>query len=109
GLPPESLRGYDGFRMIIGMFRGGFPDLRFTSEFMIAENDLVLSYNKVEGTQHGAFMGIPPTGKHFVASAADVCRFDAEGKIPAHWGVFDTFAMMVQLGVVPAPGQAAAA
>lgn len=109
GLPAESLRGYDGFRMVIGLFRAGFPDLRFTSEFMIAENDLVLSYNRVEGTHRGAFMGIPPTGKHFTASAADVCRFDAAGKISAHWGVFDIFGMMVQLGVVTAPGQPAAA
>jgi predicted ester cyclase len=104
GLPPDLTKGYDGFRRVVGMFREAFPDLTFTSEFMIAEGDLVLSYNTIEGTHRGSFMGIPPTGKHFKATAADVCRFDEHGKISAHWGVFDMFAAMVQLGVIPAPG-----
>jgi len=104
GLPPDLTKGYDGFKRVIGMFRAAFPDLRFASEFMIAEGDLVLSYNTIEGTHRGAFMGLPATGKRFKATAADICRFDADGKISAHWGVFDTFAMMVQLGAIPAPG-----
>ena len=104
GLPPDLTKGYDGFKRVIGMFRAAFPDLRFTSEFMIAEGDLVLSYNSIEGTHRGAFMGLPATGKRFKTTAADICRFDADGKISAHWGVFDTFAMMVQLGAIPAPG-----
>ena len=90
-------------------FRAGFPDLHFTSEFMIAEDQLVLSYNRVEGTHHGAFMGVPPTGRKFAVSAADICRFDEEGKISAHWGLLDIFGLMVQLGVVSAPGQPSAA
>jgi len=103
GLPAEMTKGYAGFKRVIGMFRAAFPDLRFTSEFMIAEGDLVLSYNTIEGTHKGDFMGIPATGKRFKASAADICRFDAAGKISAHWGVFDMFALMVQLGVVAPP------
>jgi steroid delta-isomerase-like uncharacterized protein len=105
GLPPEMTKGYAGFRMVIGMFRAAFPDLRFTSHYMIAEGDRVLSYNTVEGTHQGTFMGIPATGKKLRATAADVCRFDEEGKISEHWGVLDMFAVMIQLGVVPAPGQ----
>jgi predicted ester cyclase len=106
GLPPEMTKGYEGFRTVIGMFRAAFPDLRFTSQYMIAEGDLVLSYNLIEGTHRGDFMGVPPTGKKFRATAADICRFDDDGKISEHWGVFDMFAVMIQLGVVPPPGQA---
>ena len=109
GFPPEMTRGYEGFKMIMGLFRAGFPDLHFTSEFMIAEDQLVLSYNRIEGTHQGVFMGVPPTGRKFTASAADICRFDEQGKISAHWGVFDMFGLMVQLGAVPAPGQPPAA
>jgi len=105
GLPPEMTKGYEGFRTVIGMFRAAFPDLRFTSQYMIAEGDRVLSYNLIEGTHQGAFMGIPATGKKFRATAADICRFDENGKIAEHWGVFDMFGMMLQLGVIPAPGQ----
>lgn len=105
GLPPEMLSGYEGFMRIIGMIRAAFPDLRFTSEYMIAEDNKVLSYNRIEGTHRGPFMGVPATGKTFVVNSADICEFDDQGKISAHWGVFDTFSMMVQLGVVPAAGQ----
>ena len=104
GLPPEMTRGYEGFRRVIGMFREAFPDLTFTSQYMIADGDLVMSYNTVEGTHRGPFMGIPPTGKGFRATAADVCRFDPDGKICEHWGVFDMFGTMMQLGAIPAPG-----
>jgi predicted ester cyclase len=101
GMPAEALAGPEGFKRIIGMVRAAFPDLRFTSEYMIGEGDKVLSYNTIEGTHRAEFMGIPATGKRFKASAADVCSFDAAGKISAHWGVFDVFGMMVQLGALP--------
>jgi predicted ester cyclase len=109
GLPPEMTKGYDGFRRVVGMFRAAFPDLRFTSQYMVAEGDLVFSYNIVEGTQQAAFLGVPSSGKHFRVQAMDVCRFDAAGKVSEHWGVFDLFGMMVQLGAIPAPGQAPSA
>jgi predicted ester cyclase len=104
GLPPELTRGYEGFRRVIGMLRDAFPDLVFTSEYMIAEGDRVLSYNTITGTHRNAFMGIPPTNRNIQATAADICAFDADGKISAHWGVFDMLAVLVQLGVVPQPG-----
>jgi predicted ester cyclase len=103
GLPPELTKGYGGFKRVVGILRAAIPDLRFTSEFMIAEGDKVLSYNTIEGTHNGELIGIPPTGKRFKASAADVCSFDADGKISAHWGVFDMFSVMIQLGVIAPP------
>jgi predicted ester cyclase len=107
GLPPEMTKGYEGFRRVIGMFREGFPDLSFQSDFMVADGDRVVSHNRVSGTHKGAFMGIPPTNKRFSATALDVCRFDDSGKISEHWGVFDMLGVLVQLGVVPAPGKGA--
>jgi len=103
GLAPDLTKGYEGFRRVIGMFRAAFPDLRFTSDFMVAEGDLVVSHNTITGTHEGAFMGIPPTRKKFRATALDVCRFDQAGKISEHWGVFDMLGVMMQLGVVPPP------
>jgi predicted ester cyclase len=96
-------KGYEGFKRTVGMFREGFPDIKFTSEWMIGEGDKVLSYNRIEGTHKAPFMGIPPTNKRFTAYAADICSFNDEGKISAHWGVFDMFLAMIQLGVIPAP------
>jgi predicted ester cyclase len=50
-------------------------------------------------------MGMAPTGKQFKVNGVDIFRFNDDGKVVAHWGVFDTFGMLAQLGLVPAPGQ----
>jgi predicted ester cyclase len=50
-------------------------------------------------------MGAPPTGKQFKVNGTDIFRFNDEGKVSAHWGVFDTFGMLAQLGLLPPPGQ----
>jgi predicted ester cyclase len=103
GLPAELTKGYAGFARVLGMYKESFPDLRFASLFMIAEGDLVLSYNRIEGTHRGPFLGAPPTGKKFVVCSADVCRFDADGLISEHWGVFDVATLMMQLGLLAPP------
>ena len=100
-LPPEFTVGRQGFKNFFMMFRAGFPDLKFTSEFMVAEGDMVVSYNTVEGTHTGNFMGMPATNNKFKVVNADIARFNDEGQIAEHWGVFDMGAMMKQLGVMP--------
>jgi len=61
--------------------------------FLTAENNMVISYNRAEGTQRGEFMGMPPSDKTFKVMNADICRFDDEGKIAEHWGVSDMMGM----------------
>ena len=63
-----------------------FPDLRFTTELMVASNDLVSAFTKVSGTHQGEFMGIPATGRPFLVNNADFCRFTDDGLICEHWG-----------------------
>jgi predicted ester cyclase len=86
------------------MFLTAFPDLHFTVEDMIAEGDKVVARITMSGTQQGAFMGIPPTGKHVAFTAIDINRI-AGGKSVEHWWEMDALGLMQQLGVVPAPGQ----
>ena len=97
--PPELREGRAGFKRLFGMLIGAFPDLRFTTDFMVAEDDMVTAFTKIEGTHHGEFMGIPPTGKSFSINNADACRFTDDGLICEHWGVVDLASMMRQLGV----------
>ena len=104
GLPPDLTKGYAGFQRTVGMFREAFPDLRFKSELMIAEGDLVLSNNTITGTHRAPFIGVPPTGKTFRLTALDICRFNEAGKISEHWGVMDMMSLMLQLGAIPPPG-----
>jgi predicted SnoaL-like aldol condensation-catalyzing enzyme len=39
---PGTPRGRDGFRHTVGLLRGGFPDLRFVIEELVAEDDRVV-------------------------------------------------------------------
>ena len=103
--PPGTPGGLAGAKQTITMYLTAFPDLHFTVEDLIAEGDKVVARLTVRGTQKGAFMGIPPTGKHVTSTAIDINRL-AGGKSVEHWLEMDTLGLLHQLGVVPAPGQA---
>jgi predicted ester cyclase len=104
-LPPGIPPGREAPKVLFTMLRSAFPDLKATIEHLIAEGDEVVLHMTWTGTQEGEFMGIPPTGKRISINVIDILGI-AEGKFVEHWGVMDSMAMMQQLGVVPAPGQA---
>lgn len=97
GLEPTR----DGVMEFFRMYTAAFPDLRFDAEDVLASGDKVVARVRVTGTHQGEFMGMPATGKSIDAQAIDIVRFGDDGLAHEHWGVFDTMAMMEQLGVVP--------
>jgi steroid delta-isomerase-like uncharacterized protein len=101
--PPGAPGGLDGVRGIPALFRGGFPDLHFTIEHMIAEGDLVATHVTGKGTQDGPFMGLPPSGRKANWSSMGFFRVE-DGRIAEHWGSPDLLTLMTQLGAIPAPG-----
>ena len=104
-LPPGIPPGREAPKALFSMLLNAFPDFYATIEHLIAEGDQVVLHMTWTGTQEGEFMGIPPTGKRISINVIDILGL-AEGKFVEHWGVMDSMAMMQQLGVVPAPGQA---
>ena len=56
----------------------------------MADDDRIVLYVSTTGTHRGSFMGAPPTGKKFKVNGTDIFRFNDDGKVVAHWGVFDT-------------------
>ena len=60
--PPEFTRDREGFKKLFRMLIAAFPDLKFTTEFMVAEGDMVGAFSTVQGTHHGEFMGMPAPG-----------------------------------------------
>jgi predicted ester cyclase len=91
------------------MFLEAFPDLHLEIEFMIAEGDRLMTHICTTGTHTRPFMGMPATGKKFKVNGTDIFRFNNEGKVAAHWGVFDTLGMLMQLGLFPSSIEAQAA
>ena len=101
----EELPGLEpGKRGVMAFFRmyiAAFPDLRMSAEDVIASGDKVVARARATGTHRGEFMGMPPTGKHVDVQLIDIIRFGDDGLAHEHWGVFDSMAMMQQLGAIP--------
>ena len=100
-----TIQGLEAFKQIEAMLLTALPDLHYTVEDLIAEGDKVAVRLTARGTQHGAFMGVPPTGKHTTVTESAFSRI-VGGKIAEHWSETDMLGLLQQLGVIPAPGQA---
>ena len=96
----EPMIGPEGYLTIIGMMRSGFPDIQWTLEEMVAENDKVAARFIMKGTHQGAFSGVPPTGKPIKVQAMNLYRF-SNGKITEEYGQPDLLALLQQIGALP--------
>jgi steroid delta-isomerase-like uncharacterized protein len=100
---PEPLRGPAGYLAVIGMMRGGFPDIQWTLEEMIAEDDKVAARFTMRGTHQGSFFGVPPTGKTIAGQAMNFYRLSG-GQFIEERGQPDLLGLLQQIGAVPSPG-----
>jgi len=96
----EPLRGPQGYLSIIGMMRNGFPDIQWTLEELIAEQDKVAARFTMRGTHDGMFFGVPPSGKKISVQAMNFYRF-SDGKIVDERGQPDLLGLLQQIGAVP--------
>ena len=98
----EPMRGPAGYLAIIGMMRGGFPDIQWTLEEMIAEDNKVAARFTMRGTHRGTFFGVPPTGKTIAVQAMNFYRL-ANGQFIEEHGQPDMLGLLQQIGAVPTP------
>ena len=96
----EPMRGPAGYLAIIGMMRGGFPDIQWTLEETIAEGDKVAARFTMRGTHEGTFYGVPPTGKKIEVNAMNIYRFSNSEILEEH-GQPDLLGLLQQIGAVP--------
>jgi len=96
----EPVRGPAGYLEIIGMMRGGFPDVQWTLEEMIVEGDMVAARFTMRGTHRGTFFGVPPTGRSIEVQAMNFYRL-SDGKIVEEWGQPDLLSLLKQIGAAP--------
>lgn len=76
-------------------------EVHYTVEDLIAEGDKIVARLTLSGTQQGAFMGIPPTGKHATVSDIEIFRITGVKAVET-WVQVDFLGLLQQLGVVPA-------
>jgi steroid delta-isomerase-like uncharacterized protein len=100
---PGEAPGRAGLKAFVVYLRTAFPDIHFTVEDLIAEDDKVVTRWSVTGTQKGEFAGVPATGKSVHVSAINIHRL-SDGQIHEAWLNFDALGMMQQLGAIPISG-----
>lgn len=103
GTPPLPA-GPEGYKQLVGMYRGIYPDLHMTVDDLISEGDKVVCRWTARGTNTGPLMGMPPTGRQATVTGISILTV-ANGKVSEQRTNWDTLGMLQQLGVIPAPGQ----
>jgi predicted ester cyclase len=98
----EGYQGVEPFKQQVAAFRGAFPDLRVTVEDLLIDEDRFASRTTVTGTNTGDLMGMPATGKRISVEAVDIGRISG-GQAQERWGGLNMYALLTQLGVIPAP------
>lgn len=101
---PDEVRGPEGIRRYVSMYRSAYPDTNFTIEDQIAEGDNVATRWTGRGTHQGELMGIPPTGNQVTITGIELDRV-VDGKLRETRVIYDAMSMMQQLGVIPQPGE----
>ena len=98
---PE-VRGPEEEKQLIAMYRSAFPDLHFTLEDMVAEDDRGATRLRISATHKGELLGIHPTENRLSFTAMEIYRL-RESKIDEQWVNVDTLGMMQQIGAIPVP------
>jgi steroid delta-isomerase-like uncharacterized protein len=102
---PGQGPGRDGLRHAIGTLLHAFPDMHWTLDEQIGEGDKVVSRFRWTGTQHGEFLGIPPSGRSVTVWGV-VMDLVRDGVLSESRIIMDTVGLLQQLGAIPAPGKA---
>ena len=90
---------------VAGLFAGvvaAFPDAHITIDDIFGQGDQVVVRVVVSGTQQGAILGIPASGRHVQWDGVDVYRL-SHGKISNIWAGDDWTAILNDTGTYKAP------
>ena len=104
---PEPYRGPDGFKELVTMLHGCFPDFYIHPKEMVAFDDMVVTRWKGGGTHLGGAIhtvagDIPASGRGFEIDGMSWHRMK-DGRIVEVTGHEDTIGMFQQLGIMPSP------
>ncbi|GAC1326052.1 MAG: ester cyclase [Thermoleophilaceae bacterium] len=101
--PYGDVRGPQGAKELVSMYRQAFPDVHFTIDQMLAEGDMVVTRWRATGTHSGELMGLAPTGKRVEVAGITMDRI-VDGMTLEGWTYWDTLGMMQQIGAAPTRG-----
>jgi predicted ester cyclase len=94
-----------GSANVAGLFASvvaAFPDAHITIDDIFGQGDQVVVRVVVSGTQQGAILGIPASGRHVQWDGVDIYRL-SHGKISNIWAGDDWTAILNDTGTYKAP------
>jgi predicted ester cyclase len=89
----------ESIRDLAVAMRVAFPDLSYTVDFQVAENDWVVERITGTATHEGEYFGIGPTGKTLRWTEIQAGQF-RDGKMVRHWANVDTYSMYKQMEAI---------
>lgn len=105
---PVVSSGTESYKQFVSHYLKAFPDLHFTIDDEVADEQTIVSRWTATGTHQGDLPGIPRTGRKFSVTGISMARVK-NGKFIESWNNWDTLGLMQQLGVVPAETKGRAA
>jgi predicted ester cyclase len=100
--PPGVPTTKEGWRQNFEMFCTGFPDMHWTIDDVVAEEDRVVGRATMVATHQGSFFGIAPTQRVVRVPSIHIMKV-RDHQIVEHWGNEDAVGMLAQLGVLAPP------
>jgi steroid delta-isomerase-like uncharacterized protein len=97
-----TITGRDNVAGLLSTVVTSIPDLHAAVQDVFGQGNEVVVRLVVTGTQEGALLGIPATGRHVQWDAIDVYRIE-HGKISQEWAAEDFTALLNDTGTYKAP------
>jgi hypothetical protein len=100
-LAGKTVRGREAIGQLYETWFNGFPDLKWSAEELLIDDDRVTQVTTQSGTDTGGFMGLPPTGKPFLLPV--VWLFTLKDRQFTHVRpIYDFTGLLVQVGLLKA-------
>lgn len=96
---PRGIKGPEGFSIAIRPVRAAFPDIHWTIEDLIAENEKIVVMWSWTGTNTVSFDGFPVSNARVTHHAISIFQF-SDGKIIKGWMQADRLGFYEQIGVI---------
>jgi steroid delta-isomerase-like uncharacterized protein len=97
---PQLQRGHEAVKEMLLRYWRAFPDLQFTVENTVAEENRIAVSWRAEGTHKGPIMNIPPTGHKVEVRGVSIIEVE-NGLIVRGQYVWDMAGMLRHMGLLP--------
>jgi steroid delta-isomerase-like uncharacterized protein len=93
-------RGPDGMAASVASYLLAFPDLRFSVDEAIVQDNRVVQVWRAHGTHRGPLMNIPGTGRRIEVRGASMLTY-RDGKLYRALYIWDVAGLLREIGLLP--------